>query len=69
MGKVTRRSWLPEAMAFIRELMKMAKNSVEGGGSSYFDFNALIEDLRSQAIAGEATEDGKKEKKRMLEGI
>ncbi|KAF5444355.1 hypothetical protein F2P56_036840 [Juglans regia] len=39
-----------------RELMKMAKSSAEGGGSSYSDLNALIEDLSSHAIAGEATE-------------
>jgi len=39
-----------------RELGKMANRAVEEGGSSYYDLNALIDDLRSHAIAGEATD-------------
>lgn len=39
-----------------RELGKMAKKSIEEGGSSYSDLNALIEDLSSHTNAGEATE-------------
>ena len=32
-----------------KELARMAKRAVEEGGSSYNDFNSLIEDLRSRA--------------------